>query len=95
MTTLHIEHAITDFGTWKGAFDRFADAREKAGVTRHRIFQPLDDPKYVLIDLDFPATENAEEFLVFLHARVWSSGESAPGMAGPPQTRILDTVESR
>jgi hypothetical protein len=24
MTTLHIEHAISDYPTWKGAFGRFA-----------------------------------------------------------------------
>ena len=23
MSTLHIEHAISDYGTWKTAFDRF------------------------------------------------------------------------
>ena len=23
MATLHIEHPVTDFGTWKAAFDRF------------------------------------------------------------------------
>jgi hypothetical protein len=28
MATLRIEHPITDFETWKAAFDRFAEARE-------------------------------------------------------------------
>ena len=28
--TLHIEHEITDYPTWKAAFDRFADARTQA-----------------------------------------------------------------
>ena len=31
--TLHIEHEITDFASWKAAFDRFADRRREAGVT--------------------------------------------------------------
>jgi hypothetical protein len=27
MATLHIEHPVTDYGTWSAAFARFADAR--------------------------------------------------------------------
>ena len=40
MATLHIEHKITDFTTWKTAFDRFAARRKEAGVTARRIHQP-------------------------------------------------------
>jgi len=32
MATLHIEHPITDFGTWNAAGERYADARRQAGV---------------------------------------------------------------
>lgn len=32
MATLHIQHPISDTGTWKAAFDRFAEARAKSGV---------------------------------------------------------------
>ena len=31
MTTLHIEHPITDFNAWLAGFDRFAQTRAKAG----------------------------------------------------------------
>jgi hypothetical protein len=44
MFTLSIEHAITEFATWKLAFDRFADARAKGGVIGHQIRRPIDDP---------------------------------------------------
>src|SRR5450756_1808971 len=53
MFTLHIEHPISDFGTWRNAFDGFADMRGRSGVLSHTIRQPADDPAYVLIDLDF------------------------------------------
>jgi hypothetical protein len=36
MATLHIEHAITDFAVWRTAFDRFADARDRAGSSGPR-----------------------------------------------------------
>jgi hypothetical protein len=44
----------------------------------------------VVIDLDFETVGEAEKFLGFLHAKVWSSGDSAPALAGKPQTRILE-----
>ena len=43
MFTLSIEHAITDVATWKSAFDRFADARAKGGVTADRIRRQGED----------------------------------------------------
>ncbi|WP_017589864.1 hypothetical protein [Nocardiopsis ganjiahuensis] len=94
MPTLHIEHAITDFALWKTAFDRFAEFRERSGVLRHRVQRPVDDPEYVVIDLDFSTAEEAEAFLGFLRTRVWSSNENAPALVGTPETRILDSVES-
>jgi hypothetical protein len=89
MPTLHIEHAIVDFDLWKAAFDRFAELREQSGVLGHRIQRPVDDPNYVVIDLDFSTTDEAERFLEFLQEKVWPSRENAPALAGPPQTKIL------
>lgn len=94
MATLHIEHAITDFGTWKAAFDRFSDARAQAGVRSHRVQQPIDDPHYVLIDLEFATTSEAQAFLAFLRARVWSSSEGSPALVGEPRATILELAES-
>lgn len=93
MATLHIEHPITAFTVWKEAFDRFAAARADAGVRRHRVQRPVDDPAYVVVDLDFDEVADAERFLGFLRSRVWASAESAPALAGTPRTRILETAE--
>ncbi|HEX6521851.1 MAG TPA: hypothetical protein VF070_17875 [Streptosporangiaceae bacterium] len=92
MVTLHIEHPVTDFETWKAAFDRFAEVREKSGVRGHRIQQPVDDAHYVVIDLDFRTPGEAEKFLDFLQLKVWASSENAPALAGTPQAKILEPV---
>jgi len=89
MATLHIEHPVTDFGTWKAAFDRFADLREKSGVRGHHIQQPVGDDHYVVIDLDFQTSGEAEQFLDFLRTKVWTSLENAPALAGAPVAKIL------
>lgn len=93
MTTLRIEHPVSDFSVWRQAFDRFADARQQSGVRSHRIHQPVDDANYVLVDLDFDDQASAERFLEFLRTKVWSVPENAPALAGNPMTKLLDSKD--
>jgi hypothetical protein len=95
MSTLRIEHPISDFTTWKAAFDRFAAVRLRSGVRSHRIQRPVSDPRYVVVDLDFDSPAEAAAFLEFLQTRVWSSPESSPALAGDPRTAILESVEAQ
>ncbi len=92
MPTLHIEHPITDLDTWLSAFNAFADARRGAGVQAERIQQPVGDPKYIVVDLDFATAEQASGFLSFLQEQVWAIPERAPALAGSPKTMILEPV---
>ena len=94
MATLRIEHPIHDYESWQQAFDSFAEARTNAGVRSFAIRQPMDDPKYLMLDLEFASTGQAEAFARFLHEQVWSSPTSSPALAGAAQTRILDLRQS-
>ena len=94
MPTLHIEHAITDFDEWYSAFNRFADARRHAGARAERIQRPIDDPNYIVVDLDFDTTDQAQAFLQFLKTQVWGIQENSPALAGTPHTLILNPVTS-
>lgn len=89
MATLHIEHAITDYATWKTAFDRFAERRTAAGVTGQRIHQPVDDPRYVVLQFDFGSAQQATAFRGFLESQVWSTPANSPGLAGSPRAVVL------
>lgn len=89
MRTLHLEHSITDFALWNSAFGRFAEVRTRFGVRAHRVQQPINDPHYVVIDLEFDTEDEASRFLVFLQTNVWSSPENAPALAGTPRAKIL------
>ena len=95
MATLHIEHPITDLDTWLGAFIRFEAARTNAGVTAQRVHQPIDDDRYIYIDLDFDAVEAATSFKGFLETVVWASPEASPGLGGTPRARVLTEVDTR
>jgi hypothetical protein len=94
MATLRIEHAIHDYQLWQTAFDSGAEARAKAGARSFAIRRPVDDPKYLMLDLEFDTAGQAEAFAEFLHQHIWSSPASSPALAGAPQTRILDLIRS-
>ena len=92
MATLHIEQAITDLPTWLGAFARFAEARAGAGVRQTRIHQPVDDDRYIYVQLDFDDVEAATAFLSVLRSAVWASPEASPGLGGTPTGRVLTDI---
>ena len=92
MPSLHIEHPITDLSTWLAAFNRFHEARTKAGVRSVRVHQPVGDDHYIYIGLDFDSVAEAAAFKEFLETNVWSSSEASPGLAGTPTARVLSEV---
>ena len=74
LATLHIEHPITDLRTWLGAFARFEEARQRAGVRTERVRQPVDDDEYIYVDLDFDSAEQATA-----SGSSWKRGWVIPG----------------
>lgn len=89
-STLHIEHPITAYDTWRQAYDRFAEIRRQAGVVADRVQRPVGDANAIVLELDFGSVAQAEAFLSFLEREVWSSPERAPALAGRPRTLILE-----
>ena len=92
MTILHIEHPIRDFDTWKAAFDRDPIGREPSGVRRYRVLRPIDDPNYVMIDLEFDTSIEAEALLAAMRV-VWGRVEG--NIMWNPTARIAEVVETR
>jgi hypothetical protein len=92
MPVVQLEHAVKDYGMWKAAFDRDPIDRRGLGVRRHRILRPLDDPNYVVVELDFDTAEAAEACCAAL-GRLWASRAAAPALLGAPQTRIVEPIE--
>ena len=75
MPILQFEHAIKDFATWKAAFDRDPINRRGLGVRRHQVHRPLDDPNYVVGELEFdsePDARHGRAVLVYA-AHQWRS----------------------
>lgn len=89
---VRIEHPIRDRAIWLTAFDGLAEARQSGGVRTQRIDQPVDDDIHIVVGLDFGTIDAAEQFKRFLEVNVWSSRDASPGLAGTPQTRVLERV---
>lgn len=92
MITVRIEHKIASYDGWKKAFDSDPINRKKSGVKRYRVYRPVDDPKFVTIDLEFDNREQAQatkEALLNVLPRVEGS------VIFGAQVTILDEVESK
>jgi hypothetical protein len=92
MPILHIEHEISDLSTWLETFKRFAPAREQAGVQHAEVFQPSDDPNYIVVNLRFESVDAATNFRKFLTEVVWASPDNSPALVGAPTARVLTEV---
>jgi hypothetical protein len=92
MATLRIEHPVPDYDAWKQAFDSDPVGRQKSGVRRYKVLRAIDDPNYVMIDLEFDTTSDAEALLAAMHA-IWNRVQGT--IISNPQARIVEAVESK
>lgn len=73
-------------------FDGDPLGRKKSGVRRYRILRPIDDPNYVIIDLEFDSSDAAESFSTALN-NMWR-GPDAQRVMVNPELRIAQVIES-
>lgn len=92
MYRLQIEHPVPNYEGWKKAFDSDPVGRTQGRVISYKILRKVDDPNYVIIDLDFDKLTEAEAFLVSLR-KLWNRVEGTVMMN--PQARVLEEVESK
>ena len=91
MYSLRIEHTVANYEGWKKLFDSDPIGRKKMGVRHYRILRPIDDPKHVIIVLDFDKVEQAKATEAALR-QLWSKIDTA--VMSNAQMRILEHVES-
>jgi len=92
MPVVRIEHTVPSFERWKQAFDSDPADRKGSGVRRYQVLRPKDDPNYVMIDLEFDSTSEAEAFVQRME-RIWSG--PAKTVMQNPRARIADVVEGK
>lgn len=91
MPVLRIQHSVPNFEAWKRAFDGDPVDRKGGGVRRYEIHRSVSDPNFVMIDLAFDDTANAQAFHDRL-LRLWDG--PAKAVTHNPQAWIVETIES-
>ena len=94
MATLHIENAVRDFEEWKAVFDKFDRFRAEKGMRSYRMARQVDDPRKVVIDLDFDSLREATEFREALE-QIWRTPQSQQQLVAHSTPVLYDLVEER
>lgn len=89
---LRIEHPVLDYDRWKNLFDsKGPDFRARFGARRYQVLRPVDDPAYVMIDVDFDDRKGAEGLLAALR-ELWR--QPGHNVDSDQQARIVEAVEN-
>jgi ribose 5-phosphate isomerase len=93
VTILRIEHPVADFDAWQQAFDDDPIGRQRMNVRRYTIFRSVDDPSYVMVDLDLDDADAAEALRAALR-ELWGVVQPM-GLIGDQQDRIIEITGTR
>ena len=92
MYKLCIEHPVPSYEKWKQAFDSDPVGREKMRVRRYQILRPVDNPNYVMIQLEFDTASDADALLTAMRA-VWARVEGT--IMTNPKAQIVEIAEAK
>jgi hypothetical protein len=92
MYKLCIEHPVPSYENWRRAFDSDPAGREKMRVRRYQILRPVDNPNYVMIQLEFDTASDADALLNAMRA-VWSRVEGT--IMTNPKAQIVEILETK
>jgi ABC-type sugar transport system substrate-binding protein len=79
---MFVRHEVTDYATWKKAYDGFRATQKKLGVVTQAVYQSTDNPNDVTVTHDFHSLEAAKAFAASPDLK--AAMEKA-GVKGPPQ----------
>ena len=89
MIRLFVRHPVTDFTTWKQAYDDFDDERRGMAVAGHAVFQSASDPNDVTVWHDFATLDAARSFVESDRLR---EVMASAGVIGEPQIWLTTEV---
>ncbi len=91
MYILQIEHPVPNYEGWKKAFDSDPINRKQSGVRSYKILRKIDDPNYIIVDLEFDNLSDAKA----CHEKLRSLWNRVQGtVMNNPQSRIIEVTDS-
>ena len=89
MTTLFVRQTISDYKTWRKAYDDFASTRQRLGVTAATVYQAADNLNDITVAHDFATLEAAQDFAKSVElTKAMQNG----GVAGAPTIWFTNKV---
>jgi len=71
---------VEDYAMFRKTFDSKEDMRQAAGATASTIYQSVDDPNEVIVELEFPSADAAKAFATSDALRNAAQQAGAQGM---------------
>jgi len=89
MVHLLVRHTITDYKTWRGAFDASLEFRHRGGEESCRIFRDTEKDGEIILMLEWESAERAHRFMSSpeLKAKMKEAG-----VLGEPEIRYLSEM---
>jgi hypothetical protein len=60
MTIMFVRHAVSDYKTWRKAYDDFAPVQKAKGVTAEAVYRAVENPNDITVIHEFATTEAAQ-----------------------------------
>ena len=81
MATMFVRHTVSDYKTWRKAYDEFGPVQTAKGVTAQAVYRAVDNPNDITVTHEFSSVEAAQAFAK--SAELKSAMQNA-GVAGVP-----------
>ena len=63
MTTVLVQHRVSDYAAWKVVYDGINDLLTESGVRRHEVKRLVEDPNMVVVSHEFDGIDDARRFV--------------------------------
>jgi hypothetical protein len=83
---LLMRHPVADYAAWRRAEDAFDAERRRMGALSHTVYQSVDDPQDITVEIDFATAHAARAFAGSPRVR---ERMAAAGVAGTPEVWLV------
>ena len=91
MVHVLIRHKVADYSRWKEVFDAHFGARKHAGETGCQLFHNMDDPRDIVLLLDWQSVDEARKFMTSPDLR---QRMQEAGVQGNPEIHYLEDAHA-
>jgi len=91
MVHVLIRHKVADYSRWKEAFDSHLTSRKRAGESGCHVFHSVEDPREIVVLLDWQTIEEARKFM---NSDELKQRMQTAGVQGSPEVQYLEDARA-